>query len=471
MKWMVCFVLACAGSMTVSAQSPLAGKWTGKLAAFDLTIVFNIAEKNNKLVASMDSPDQGAKDIPCDNVIVNGNSVTIGVSIIGGSYNGTLSEDKKTIEGKWTQGGGSFDLSVGKDRIPETKQKPQTPKPPFDYKVEEVEYDNTDRTVHLGGTLTLPYKGSKFPAAILITGSGQQDRDETLMGHKPFAVLADRLTKLGFAILRVDDRGIGKSTGDVDKATSADFAQDVITSLDYLKSRKDIDVDRIGLVGHSEGGMIASIVAAQRSDIDFMILLAGPGINGVDLMEEQGEQITLSSGASKESSAAYKPLYRKFLELSASGIDSATYATKAREAFHAWKATTDQKVLQEMGFSDRATVEVIFNNLIPQFTSPWMQYFLAFDPAPWLEKTTAKVLALNGEKDIQVIAPSNTEGLKKALAKSKSPSFEVKVLPGLNHLFQKCTICSLPEYGMLDETFSESAITEITSWLQKNVMP
>lgn len=471
MKWMVCFVLACTCSFAAYAQSPLAGKWTGKLAAFDLRIVFNISEKNSKLVATMDSPDQGAKDIPCDDVIVNGNNVTIGVSIIGGSYNGILSEDKKTIEGKWMQGGGSFDLSVGKDGIPEAKPKPQTPKPPFGYKVEEVEYDNADKSVHLAGTLTLPSKGNKFPAAILISGSGQQDRDESLMGHKPFAVLADRLTKLGFAVLRVDDRGIGKSTGDVDKATTADFAKDVMTSLDYLKSRSDIDPERVGLIGHSEGGMIAAIVAAERKDIDFMVLLAGPGIKGVDLMDEQGEQLNRSGGLSKEAIAAYKPLYRRFLELSASGIDSATYATKAREAFHAWKATTDEKLLKEIGFSDRVSTEMIFNNLIPQFATPWMQYFLAFDPAPWLEKTTAKVLALNGDKDIQVIAQSNTVAVKKALAKSKSPLFEVKVLPGLNHLFQKCTVCNVPEYGMLDETFAESAITEITSWLQKNVMP
>lgn len=463
------FILLCVTSGT--AQTDFNGTWKGKLAAFDLTLVFNISAKDGKMLATMDSPDQGANNIPCESVIINGNSITITVTVVGGNYTGTLSPDKKTIDGKWNQGLGSFELVLGKGTIPEAKGKPQTPKPPFNYKVEEVEYDNADKTVHLAGTLTYPSGGAKFPAAILISGSGQQDRDETLAGHKPFAVIADHLTKLGFAVLRVDDRGTGKSTGEVDKATSADFAKDVITSLNFLKNRKEIDKDRIGLVGHSEGGLIAAIVAAERNDIHFMVLLAGPGIRGADLLEEQGEKINLLSGTSKEATEAYKPFYRALIDMSASGMDSATYAVKTREAFHAWKAKTSPELLKQLGFDDRFTAEVILNNLIPQFSSPWMQYFLASDPVPLLEKTSAKVLALNGEKDIQVLPQSNTAGIKKALLKSKSPVYEVKVLPGLNHLFQQCTLCNLVEYGMLNETFSEAALKEMTTWLQKNVLP
>lgn len=179
----------------------------------------------------------------------------------------------------------------------------------------------------------------------------------------------------------------------------------------------------------------------------------------------------LLSGSSKEAIEAYKPFYRALIDMSASGMDSATYAVKAREAFHAWKAKTSTELLEQLGFDDRLTAEMILNNLIPQFSSPWMQYFLAADPAPLLERTSAKVLALNGEKDIQVLPHSNTAGIKKALQKSKSPVYEVKVLPGLNHLFQQCTQCNLMEYGMLSETFSEAALKEMTTWLQKNVLP
>jgi uncharacterized protein len=271
-------------------------------------------------------------------------------------------------------------------------------------------------------------------------------------------------------VLRVDDRGTGKSTGEVNKATSAEFAKDVITSINYLKSRKEIDPDKIGLIGHSEGGLIASFVAAERDDINFMILLAGPGIKGADLLEEQGEQILLSGGFTKEAVAAYKPFYRRLIDLSASGLDSAAFATKARQEFHAWKAKTDPVLVKEIGFSDITTTEAILQDLISGFAAPWMRFFLAADAAPLLEKTTAKVLALNGGKDIQVLPRSNTEGIKKALQKSRSPKYDVKILAGLNHLFQKCTACTINEYGMLDETFSETALLEITSWLQKNVL-
>lgn len=457
-------------AFAVQAQKGFTGSWKGKLAAYDLTLVFNISEKEGKLKATMDSPDQGTNNIPCDQVTVTGDVITISVSIIGGNYTGTLSADKNIIDGKWNQAGASLDLMLGKDAIPEGKNKPQTPKPPFSYKVEEIEYDNTDRTVHLAGTLTYPSSGNNFPAAILISGSGQQDRDETLMGHKPFAVIADHLTKLGFAVLRVDDRGKGKSTGEIVKATSADFAKDVITSFNYLKGRKEIDKNKIGLIGHSEGGLIAAIVAAERNDINFIILLAGPGIKGADLLEEQGEQISITSGISKEATAAYKSFYRQLIDLSASGTDSATLAVKAREALHTWKANTDPKLVKEMGLADRATTEIIFDNLIPNFAAPWMQFFLASDPVPLLERTSAKVLALNGGKDIQVLPDSNTEGIKKGLQKSRSPKYDVKVLPGLNHLFQKCSQCSLSEYGTLDETFSVSALDEMSTWLQKNVL-
>ncbi len=462
-----CLLLVCS---VANAQNSFSGVWKGKIEAFNLTVVLNISEKDGKLSATMDSPDQGVKGIACDQVSVSGNTITVSISVAGANYIGTLSEDKKTLTGKFNQGGGSFDLVLGKDGIPAAKPKPQTPQPPFSYHSEDIEYDNAGKTVHLAATLTYPKTGGKFPVAVLISGSGQQDRDETLMGHKPFAVIADRLTKLGFAVLRVDDRGTGKSTGEVLKASSADFANDVITSINYLKGRKEIDAKRIGLIGHSEGGLIASIVAAETNDINFMILLAGPGIKGADLLAEQGEQLILQSGVSKEAVQNYLPLYKKFIQFSAEGLDSATYVIKAREAFNTWKAASDPELVKQVGFTDIASTEAIFENLIPGFTAPWMQFFLASDASLPLEKTSAKVLALNGEKDVQVLANSNTEGIKKALKKSKSPSYEVKILPGLNHLFQKCTLCTVAEYGMLEETFSEAALAEMASWLQKNVL-
>ncbi len=471
MKLLLSLIALFATFSSATAQSDFLGTWKGKIVAFNLSVVINISEKDGKLSASMDSPDQGSKNIPCDQVVVNGNNIFISVSVVGANFNGNISADKQKIEGKFNQGGGSYDLVVGKGEMVAPKERPQTPVPPFGYKADDVEYDNADKTVHLAGTLTYPSSGSNFPTAILISGSGQQDRNSNILGHKPFAVIADRLTKLGFAILRVDDRGIGKSVGEVRKASSADFAKDVITSLEYLKSRKEIDANRIGLIGHSEGGLIASIVAAERKDINFVVLLAGPGINGADLLAEQGEQILLKSGVSKEAVAAYSPLYKKMIQLSIEETDSLTIAMKAYKALSDWKKSTNVTYQKELGLDTKEGADEIRDNLVSGFSNPWMKYFLKSEPSIFIEQLTAKVLALNGEKDIQVIATSNTEGIKKALQKSKSPSYEVKILPGLNHLFQKCKSCSLQEYATLEETFSEDALTAMAQWLQKNVLP
>lgn len=454
----------------VARAQDITGDWKGKIAAFDLTVVFHISSKEGKLNATMDSPDQGANGIPCDQVAVSGKTITISVSAIGGNYIGTISADGKLIKGKWNQGGGSFDLDLGKNGMPAVKEKPQTPLPPFGYETEEVGFDSENRTVHLAGTLSYPRGGGKFPALVLISGSGQQDRDETIMGHKPFAVIADRLTKLGFAVLRVDDRGKGKSTGEVEKASSADFARDVARSIAFLKGRKEIDTTRVGLLGHSEGGLIAAVLAAEREDINFIVLMAGPGIRGADLLVEQAEQILLQAGVSAEAVKNYLPFYRRMVELSAAGGDSAAMATTIRTEFHAWKAKSNQDLLKQVGFADITSSEALLMSLIGTFTTPWMQYFLASDAGALLERTNAKVLALNGEKDVQVLPASNTAGLKKALGKSRSPLYEVKILPGLNHLFQQCRSCTITEYGSLEETISETALAEISGWLQQNTL-
>jgi uncharacterized protein len=244
----------------------------------------------------------------------------------------------------------------------------------------------------------------------------------------------------------------------------------VITSIEYLKKRKEIDPERIGLIGHSEGGLIASIVAAERKDIDFIILLAGPGIKGAELLAEQWGKLAEHDGVSPEAVKASLPFYKKITALSAAGTDSATLAIEIRAELASWKKNVDLKTLDELGFGSKASTEQQLAVFVPFLASRWVQFFLASDPAVYLEKISAKVLALNGEKDIQVIAAPNTEGIKKALAKSRSPLYEVKVLPGLNHLFQRCFACSMEEYGMLEESFSENALTEIATWLKKNVL-
>ncbi len=255
-------------SLETAAGKPgsIEGVWLGTLQvpATKLRIVFNITTRpDGSFSATLDSPDQGATGIPVGAVSMEASQVTLDVSAVSGRYEGTLNEDGSAISGKWTQGGVSLDLVL--QRVDEAPKpvRPQEPKKPYPYSEEEVTYENAKAGVTFAGTLTMPRTGGPFPAVLLITGSGAQDRDETVFGHRPFLILADYLTRRGIAVLRVDDRGTGGTKGDASQATSEDFADDTLAGVEYLKTRRQIDPKRIGLIGHSEGGMIAPMVAVR----------------------------------------------------------------------------------------------------------------------------------------------------------------------------------------------------------------
>jgi pimeloyl-ACP methyl ester carboxylesterase len=289
------------------------------------------------------------------------------------------------------------------------------------------------------------------------------------MGHKLFAVLADHLTRNGFIVLRVDDRGVGKSSGSFSQATSADFATDVANSLAYLLSRSEVNKKKVGLIGHSEGGMIAPMVAAQRKDIDFIILLAGPGVKIVDLMVEQNAAILRSSDISENAINAYKPLYKKLVSQITIAPDTAIALVTVKKTINDWADKTDNTALKELGMVNIENRNAIAKTLVQGIYNPWFKYFLAFDPAVYLKKLNTKVLALNGNRDIQVISKQNLPAIKAALKKSKSKNVTIIEMPGLNHLFQTCKDCTLEEYGQLEETFSPAALKVISDWLEKNV--
>ncbi len=470
MKKMSLAVTAILLSVYCFSQPNISGTWLGSLdVGVKLRLVFHLKkDSSGSYSATMDSPDQGAKGIAVSSAIVAGDSLHIGVNMIKGGFDGLLSNDT-TITGIWSQGGFKAPLTIVKTNQVIALNRPQTPKPPFSYTAEEVEYSNADNSVHFGGTLTYPSSGGPFPTAILITGSGQQDRDETIFEHKPFAVIADYLTKKGFAILRVDDRGKGKTTGEVMTATSADFAKDVEAGLAYLKTRPQTDVKRLGMIGHSEGGLIAPMVAAQRKDIDFMILLAGPGIKGSVLLADQGDVILRSQGIPSATAGLYKTFYTRLLTIAVTEKDTSTAFKKTWAAFETWKTQASQADRNQLGFTNDSASAVVIHNLIKTTSLPWMKYFLNSDPATFLEKTNTKVLALNGEKDVQVIAEPNLKGIIVALQKSKSTVHDVKMLPGLNHLFQQCTQCTVAEYAQLEQTISPDALNAMGEWLEKNV--
>lgn len=445
------------------------GTWEGKLnVGIELRIVFHLADDGQGgFSGTADSPDQSAFGFKCDTVVVSRDSIHISMKGLFAAFAGRLVSDS-TIIGTFTQRA-AIPLLLNKVDQPSQTKRPQTPQAPFPYLSEDVEYENAGKTLHYGATITIPKGNGPFPAAVLITGSGPQDRDETIMGHRTFAVLADALTKNGFAILRVDDRGVGKTTGQFKGATSADFATDVNASLDYLLSRPEVNKKKTGLIGHSEGGMIAPIVASQRKDIDFLVLLAAPGIKIEQLMAEQNAAILQSAGINQQAIAAYIPFYKNLMNLAVNSTDSTATIAAATALSQQWATATAPSLQKEMGFETDETRNEIVKNLMREFSGEWFRYFLAFDPQVYLQKVNAKVLALNGDKDIQVIAASNLPGIETALKKSKSKKYAVKTIPGLNHLFQTCKLCTIPEYGMLEETFSPAALQEINEWLNKYV--
>jgi len=333
--------------------------------------------------------------------------------------------------------------------------RPQHPKEPYPYREEFVTVENSKADCTLAGTLTLPKEAGKYPAVVLISGSGPQDRDETLLGHKPFLVIADHLTRQGVAVLRFDDRGIGESTGDFASATSFDFATDVFQLVKFLKKHKEINPDRIGLIGHSEGGLIAPMVAAKLpGKLAHVVLLAGTGIDGAAILESQ-------SRAMSEASDKATP------EEIEEGMEA---LNKIVQAIKDGLADDDvEKLIKEMAADEEDADEAAAMTAgMDQMTTPWFRYFIKYDPIPALKKTTCPVLALNGDKDLQVLADLNLPAIEQALKDSGNDDFRCVSLPGLNHLFQECETGSPLEYQSIEETFSIKALEEISDWVLKH---
>ena len=462
-------LLICYCFPAAAQTNKFVGTWEGMLnIGVELRIVFHIAEDGkDRLVSTADSPDQSAFGLKCDTTVINNNTVTIKMKDLNASFSGKLINDS-TIDGTFTQSAG-IPLTLKKTEKVLERRRPQTPKPPYLYKSEDVEYNNADKTLNYGATITIPEGKGPFPAAVMITGSGPQDRDESIMGHKLFAVIADHLTRKGFIVLRVDDRGVAKSTGNFGEATSEDFAKDVNSSVDYLLSRPEVDKKKVGLIGHSEGGMIAPMVAAKRKDINFIVLLAGPGVQIIDLMAEQNAAIAKSGGASRQTVNEIRPLFKSAVSTVMNAPDSNT-AIKNLTAFtESWAATKSKEVLKELGLETVKQRNGYCVEMVKEFQFPWFRYFILFSPSQYLEKLKCKVLALNGDKDIQVIASQNLPGIEASLKKSKSKVYEIKEMPGLNHLFQACKKCTINEYGELEETISPAVLNIISNWLEKNV--
>lgn len=446
MKNKILFLLLFAA---LQSQAQIEGYWKGQidLGGQQLEMAFNIKAAENGYSATLDVPAQGAYDVPVDKTVFQDNHLQLTLSAMGASYSGTLKGE--VIEGEFTQHGMTFPLNLARGEKEAKIARPQDPKPPFNYRAEEVTFRNEKEGFDLAGTLTIPDGDGPFPAVVLVSGSGQQNRDEELMNHRPFWVIADYLSRRGIAVLRYDDRGVGGSGGEVENATSLDFSYDAEAAFDFLRNRKEISASQVGILGHSEGGLINFMVSARRPEVAFVISLAGPAVNGVELLIAQGEAINRASGMTDEMIAFSSTASRQMYDIIEASNDREEADTLLRQLVKGW------------GYGEELTEQTV-----SQLTMPWMYYFLKYDPTEAIVKTNCPALLLNGSKDVQVVAAQNLPAYEQIITEHAKTNMTLREMPNLNHLFQHCETGSPNEYFTIDETISVEVLEMIVGFVK-----
>jgi len=434
--------------MVVPAPSDFVGIWVedfdGAILQFRLT-----AGSDDVISGVFDSVSEGVNDLPIT-VRSAEAEITIEIEAARAVFAGTLEGD--SLSGKWMQGGAEIPMVFERQAEPVVLVRPQEPQPPFPYEAADVVFGSDEIT--LAGTLIVPEGSGPFPAAVLVSGSGSQDRDESLLGHKPFLVLADALARNGIATLRYDDRGVGGSTGDPLGATTADLANDAKAAVDFLRDQPNIEA--IGIIGHSEGGLIAPMVALDNADVAFVVLLAGPGLPGADVLRTQTEALMRAEGVEDSVVSWRMDWTDDVITIAASDLETGDVAAAMRDRLT--EAAVDAPASMEALVSDAGREEIV-----AAFTDPWMRFFLAYDPAPALGQISVPVLAMIGSLDLQVLAAENAPALEAAL--SGNVDATIKTLPGLNHLFQNASTGAVSEYAVIDETFDPDTMQTTADWI------
>ena len=431
-------------------MAQIEGYWKGEMnvGVQKLETAFDIKAVENGYAATFDVPAQGAYDIPVDETTFQDGHLQLTMSALGARYSGTLKDD--VIEGEFTQNGMTFPLNlVRSEKKEQQKTRPQDPQPPFHYQIEEVTFVNEKEGNTLAGTLTIPEGDGPFPAMVLVSGSGQQNRDEELMNHRPFWVIADYCARHGIAVLRYDDRGVGGSDGEVMNATSMDFSYDAEAAFDYLRNRKEINATKVGILGHSEGGVINFMVSSRRPEVAFLVSLAGPSVNGIEVLKEQQAAILRASGMTEEMVQFNGNANAQMFDIIETSNDREEADTLLRQLLKGW------------GYNEELTEQTV-----GQMASPWMYYFLRYDPTDAIVKTNCPALLLNGTKDLQVIATQNLPGYEKIIAEHGKTNLTLRELPDLNHLFQHCETGSPNEYFEIEEAISPEVLEMVVGFVK-----
>jgi pimeloyl-ACP methyl ester carboxylesterase len=436
------------------ADMDIAGTWVGtvEVPPAPLRVVFNIeGSAESSWSGTADSPDEGAIGIPITRIDVSGERVEVRIDSMGVVFSGEVSSDEQTLTGTVEQGGESFPLSLERQPGPLDYRRPQDPVAPFPYNEADVSFPSDEPGVTLAGTLTWPQGPGPFTTVVLITGSGPQNRNEELLNHRPFLVLADALVRANVAVLRYDDRGFAESTGEFDAATTFDFVADARGAVSYLRSQTELEVGEIGLVGHSEGGLIAPLVADGSTDVGFLVLLAGPGVDGKTLLVSQSRAIGAANGASGAELDANETLQVALYGCFGDPDDALSALDACLRA-----------ELTKVGVSGEQLASIL-----AQLEMPWMREFVVYDPAPVLRRTQVPVLALNGSLDLQVLASVNVPALERAFREGGNAQAVVEELPGLNHLFQHAITGAPSEYPRIDETIAPEVLSRIAEWIEQ----
>ena len=463
----ICFILLfgmfCSLLIGIESNSKIEGMWRGgiEIQGEDIPdIVFQIFKNADGVLRSMlESPDQTFR-VVVDSIMFKDNDIRLILKSMNGTFEGKLKTDDMIIEGQWQQGEQTFPLTLKHiDNIPE-RIKPQDPKRPYPYIEEEVIYENKKAGIKLVGILSYPAANGYYPAVLLIDGSGLGDRNDIATGQRSFQVLADHLTRQGIAVLTVDKRGVWRSTGDFSQATTEDFAHDVFAGIEYLKNRRDINSKQIGLVGLSEGAMIAAMIAAQSSDVAFLVEMAGPGKGLDEIMVEQKCLNAKAEGASDENISILRNWYKHFYTVAKTENDDVVIEKKIRDKYE--KMTEPEKEI--LGWSERK-----LSDEMRRVLSPWWRYLLNYDPQSFLMNVKCPVLAINGSKDQQVVAKENLKGIEEALKSGGNKQITILELEGLNHNFQNAETGAESEYAKIAERMAPSAMDTISVWVKRQI--